>query len=463
MNSDNILIQDPTMLDSIVLRGDPNPNPIGSFQVVFNATTNGTTVSFILVDNTSIYVIRLKRNFTADYGSAVVLNTWNGQQIENGQTITFDDTAPEIANNPNVSYWVDCVPQLNNAGIVTIGPQGLTVNLDQTAPDPIVAFSVSHGAVVGGVVQIGIVFTPPNEDRFGSCLIRVSGYNGIAAAVDIAQNQTSPFAFPLEQTGETITLTAVSVSKAGVRCVGTNPTASLTLGATATIPAKILAPSATELTTGVQISFPASPESNVTQYSVFRGPRGQGFAAASSIGTVTATGAAGYSFLDTSGLTGVFEWFVYATNSAGNGTASGQILPIQVSLTSANQPINSPVNTTNFASVTSSNAGADATIDVSGFAGAGTSWNRPTGFGTQTLPHFTIQHKAYDTGYWVVWDTSALIGRAFTDGPSSLGDNYAFAGSLRTIKADGTGGSTGGGGSSGGNGGGFLFPDPPAS
>jgi hypothetical protein len=450
--------QGDTILDRIIVRGRPDPHPIGSFQVVFNATTNGATVSFIVTSNRSIYVVRLKRNFTLDYGSATILNTWSGQQIEDGQTISYDDNDPAIANNPNVSYWIDAVPQLDPTESVTVGPQSLTINLDQLPPDPIVSFDASHGAVSGGVVEIGIAFSPPAEARFGSCLIRVSGYNGVVAAVDIAQNPTSPFHFTLEQTGEAVTLTAVAVSLAGIRTTGSSPTKSLTLGAGATVPAQILGATAAELTTGVQISWPASPESNVTQFSVYRGPRGQGFSAASSIGAVAVTGASGYSFLDTNGLTGIFEWFVFATNPAGNSTASPQILPGQTSLTSADNPINSPSNATNHAVVTSSDAGADATIDISGSGGGGTSWTRPAGFGTGTFPHGTILHKSYTTDYWVVYDTVGLQYLAFTDSTQALADNYAFAGHVKTVAAGGAGGTTGGGGGTGTSGGGNKLP-----
>jgi len=144
--------QGDTILDRVIIRGRPDPHPIGSFQVVFNATTNGATVSFIVTSNRSIYVVRLKRNFTLDYGSATILNTWSGQQIENGQTISYDDNDPAIAQSPNVSYWVDAVPQLDPTETVTVGPQSLAINLDQLPPDPIVTFDASHGAVSGGVV-----------------------------------------------------------------------------------------------------------------------------------------------------------------------------------------------------------------------------------------------------------------------------------------------------------------------
>lgn len=439
--------QDNPVLDRIIIRGFPDPHPIGSFQVVFNAATNGTTVSFIVTSNRAIYVIRLKRNFTADYGSATILNTWSGQQIDDGQTISFDDNDPAIANNPNVNYWIDCVPQLDATETVTVGPQALSINLDQIPPDPIIAFDASHGAVSGGVVSIGIVFTPPAQARFGSCLIRVSGYNGVAAAVDIAQNPTSPFSFNLEQTGETVTLTAVAVSLTGIRTAGTNPTKNLILGATKTVPPKILGAIANELTTGVQIAFPASPDSSVTQYSVYRGPRGQGFAAATSIGTVTPTGAAGYNFLDSNGLTGIFEWFVFATNSAGNSTQTDRIIPPQSSLTSADIPVNAPSNATNQAQVDSTDLGAHAgvLIRIYGTGGVGSTWTSPRGFGTMTFPYGTISPKSYATKYFVVYDTTNLQYLAFTSQLSVLPDSYAWAGSLTTVNDGGGGGSPGGG------------------
>jgi len=453
--------QDNPVLDRFLPRGRPDPHPIGSFQVVFNANTNGTTVSFIVTNNRSIYVIRLKRNFTLDYGSAIILNTWSGQQIENGHKISFDDNDPAIANNPNVSYWVDCVPQIDTTQIITVGPQSLSINLDQLPPDPILSFDASHGAVSGGTVQIGVVFTPPNETRFGSCLIRVSGYNGVAAAVDIAQNPTSPFHFALQQTGETVTLTAVAVSLSGIRTTGTSPTKSLTLGAGATVAAKIMGASAAELTTGVQISWPASPESNVTQFSVYRGPRGQGFSAASSIGTVAVTGASAYSFLDTNGLTGIFEWFVFATNPIGNSSASDRIIPPQSSLTSADVPINAPANATNFATVDSVDQGGHtgALIRIYGAAGGvGSAWTTQRGFGLVTFPYGTLSNKSYATRYFVVYDTIALQYVALTSNPDSLLDKYAWAGSVTTV-ADGGGGGTPGGGGSGGVGSDGGCPD----
>ena len=448
-------------LDRFLQRRQIISNPVSAFQVAFNDTTKGATVSFTLVKKAGIGTLVLKRNFSLDKGSADVVNTWEAQVLNNGQAISFEDTNQQIKNQSSVYYWLECQPRIDDFPAVTIGPQTMTLGLDQGAPNAIAEFDASHEAVSGGTVMVGIAFKPPVDDsRFGSCKIAIAGYNGIAARVEIAQNATSPFRFALEQTGETVTLSAIAVSLNGVESTATAPTKSLTLGAAATVPAKIIGASATELSggAGVQITFPAGPESNITQYQVYRGPRQQGFAAAASIGTVAPTGASAYIFTDANGLTGVFEWYVFAVNSAGNGAASDVIIQDQAQLSSSDAPVNDPSNTTNHAVVTSSDAGTDATIDVSGTGGAGTSWTRPTGHGTETLPHFTVLHAAYSTKYWVVYDTVNKVGLAFTDQTQALGDNYAFAGTVTTVQSGGAGGTTGGGGTSGGSGGGIKLP-----
>jgi hypothetical protein len=438
-------------LDRIALRRPIASNPIDAFQVSFNDTTKGATVSFKLVDNQGLATIVLKRNFSLDLGSANIVNTWEAQTIDEGATVSFEDTNQDIRNNTGTSYWLECHPRIDDFAAVTIGPQTLSLTLDQLPPDPISSFDASHEAVSGGTVLIGIAFKAKTGDpRFGSCRIYIAGYNGVAATVEIAQNATSPFRFALLQTGETVTLSAVAVSPNGIESTGSAPTKALTLDAAATVPAKIVNASALELSTGVQITFAAGPESNVTLYQVYRGPRGLGFGSASSIGTVTPTGSSAYTFLDSGGLAGQYEWFVFAVNAIGNGTASDQILPPPSSLTSADQPINAPANATNQATVDSIDAGADATIRIYGSGGVGSSWTRPAGFGNQTFPAGSILHKSYTTKYYVVYDTLNLQYLAFTSQLSALPDNYAWAGSVTTVAAGGGGGTPGGGGAGGG-------------
>lgn len=440
-------------VDLIAPRAPMARNPIDAFQVAFNSTTLGMTITFTLVDSTGISSILLKRNSSQDIGSAVAINTWDAAVLGDNQKVAYSDNDQAIKGQQSVFYWLECHAFLRNSPPVEVGPQTTPLTLDQEPPNPIADFSVSRSAVSGGVVKIGVSFQPALGDkRFGTCKITVAGYNGIAATVEIAEGATSPFSFALEQTGETVTFSAIAVSQNGIEA-SSGPTAVLTLGATASVPAKLIGASATELTTGLQITFPSGAETNITLYQVFRGPRGQGFAAASSIGTVTPTGASAYTFLDAGGLGGIFEWYVFAVNAAGNGAASVQILPNPTSLTSADQPVNSPSNTTNQATVDSFDAGTDATIRIYGTGGPGSSWTSPRGFGTITLAGGSIPHKSYNTIYYVVWDTVGLQYLAFTSFPSVLPDNFAWAGKVTTVIPGGTGGTGGGGGSTGGGGG----------
>lgn len=449
-----------TELQDVVSRLDllapQNPiaqNPISGFQVAFNPATLGMTVNFTLADSSGINTILLKRNLSQDIGSAVAINSWDAVALGDNQAVAYADSDQAIQGQQSVFYWLECHPFVKRNIVVTVGPQTTPLTLDQEPPNPIADFSASHGAVSGGVVQVGVSFkASPGDTRFGTCKITIAGYNGVAATVEIAESATSPFSFALEQTGETVTLTAIAVSQNGVE-VATGPTEVLTLGTTATVPAKLIGASATELTTGLQIIFPSGPESNITLYQIFRGPRGQGFAAAASIGTVAPTGSSSYVFLDTGGLGGIFEWYVFAVNTAGNGPASEQILPDPASLTSADQPVNSPSNTTNQATVDSFDAGTDATIRIYGTGGPGSSWTSPRGFGTITLAGGSIPHKSYNTIYYVVWDTVGLQYLAFTAFPSVLPDNFVWAGKVTTVISGGTGGAGGGGGSTGGGGG----------
>jgi hypothetical protein len=260
------------------------------------------------------------------------------------------------------------------------------------------------------------------------------------------------------QTGEAVVLTAIAVSKDGTTEASSGPTKNLTLGAAATVPAKIEIASALELSTGVQLNFLAGAETDTTQFLIYRGPRGVGFAGASQIGTVAfSAGNARYTYLDTGGLGGIYEWYVLTQNPTGNGSASAAIMQPQAGLTSADIPPNAPFNTTNQATVDSIDAGADTTIRVYGTGGVGSSWTRPTGFGSQSFPGSSLAHFAYSTTYWVVYDTIALVYVVLTSFISALPDRYAFAGKVTTVAAGG-GGGTGGGGGSGGGGGGKVIP-----
>jgi hypothetical protein len=448
-------------VDLIAPRRPITDQPIDGFGVDFNSTTLGATISFTLVNNSGIGTLVLKRNFSQDIGSAKVINTWNAQSLENNQGIVYDDTDQAIATAAEVFYWIECDPTQSDFDPVVVGPQTTSITLVQGPPNPILDFDVSRGAVSGGTVTIGVSFLPPVGDpRFDHVLIEIAGYNGITASVLIAESSVSPFSFQLEQTGETVTLTAIAVSQTGAQSTGTAPTKVITLGTSASVPAKIIGATATEIATGVQIIFPAGAETGITLYQVFRGRRGGGFAAASSIGTVTPTGSSAYVFLDTGGLGGIFEWYVFAVNATGNGAASAQILPDPASLTSADQPPNAPFNNTNFATVDSVDAGTDATIRIYGTGGVGSSWTRTTGYGNETYAAGTILHKSYTTKYWIVWDVINQLYGAQVTAPGILPDNFVFAGVVTTVASGGGGGSTGGGGAGGGTGGSGGRPLP---
>jgi hypothetical protein len=435
-------------------RGRIAANPIGELRVDFNETTKGNTVSFSLRASDGISQLVLKRNFSRDPGSASVLQTWDASGVSEGQKLSFDDNDPALRSNATSFYWIDCIPFEDSSGNVLVGPQQVLNNADLLAPDAIADFDASHEAVSGGTVQVGISFKPPTNARFGLCRIYISGYNGIADYVLYANSATSPFRFPLSQTGETVTLKAVALSQQGVESTATAPTKSLTLGSSATVPAKVMGASAAELSTGVQVSFPAGPETNITSYAIYRGPKGSGFGAASSIGTVSPTGAAAYSFLDSVGLGGAFDFFVVAVNAIGNASASAAINTVQLN-TTADLPPNAPSNYTNTCTVDSIDAGTDATIRIYGAAGGvGTSWTQKAGFGDVTYPYGTISGKTYSLVYWVVYDTAGAQYLAFTSLPSVMADKYVQCGKITAVASGGGTGPSGGGGTAGGSGGG---------
>lgn len=448
-------------LDRLASRFKIVDNPIDAFQVAFNSTTQGITTSFTLVNSRGISTIVLKRNFSQDPGSAVAVNTWDASSLGNGQGVSYEDNDQSIQSQSAVYYWLECDPFTDENDPVLVGPQTTPLSPDTGPPNAIADFSASHSAVSGGIVQVTVSFLPPvGDNRFSVCKIAIAGYNGIAAKVEIAENPTSPFTFALEQTGEIVTLSAISVSQAGIESTAVAPTVVLTLGTVATVPAKIIGATASEIVGGVQIIFPAGAETGIISYQISRGRRGGGFGAASNIGTVAPTGSSSYVFLDTGGLGGLFEWYVFAVTAAGNGPASAAIVQVQAGLTSADQPPNAPFNNTNFATVDSVDAGADATIRIYGTGGVGSSWTRTTGFGNETYAAGSILHKAYTTKYWVVWDVTNQVYTALTSAPSILPDNFVFAGVVTTVASGGTGGSAGGGGSTGGTGGSGGRPLP---
>lgn len=438
-------------VDAVAPQGPMGTNPIGLLTALPMSDVSGIRVTFELEESQSVAKIRLLRNTSLDSGSAVEVNSW-AAPFNDGDKFDFGDIDPAI-KGLQVSYWVE-LRNFNSDQTLLVGPQTVNFNTDIAAPDQISEFDASHEAVAGSSVRVSVAFKPASSTRFGSVKIYISGYHGVAAFVGIAQNEVSPFAFNLDQTGENITLKAISVSPNGDEA-GSGPTKALTLGVGATVPSAVMDPSAAELPTGVQISFSAGTEANITTYQIWRAARGAGFGAALNIGTVAPTGLNRYSFLDTNGLTGQFDWFVVVVNPAGSSAASDATNQSQIN-TSADLPPNSPLNTTNQATVDSVDAGASATIRVYGTGGVGSSWMRTTGFGTETYPGASLTGFGYSTTYYVMYDKKNAVYVVTTSAPATMPDNYVFAGKLTTVAAGGGGGTGGGGGSTGGRGGGIY-------
>lgn len=415
-----------------------------NFLVTPAPALDGSQISFDLVTTAGVLQVSILRNFSLDLGSAAVLASYAATGLAAGRTVTYSDNDPALAGRV-ANYWLAVEPLNRSLQPQYLGPQSLSAAAaDQVPPDSLIDFdaSVSAGGT-GATVSVGISFAPPNETRFGGCRVFVAGYKGNAADVSVAQFSSDPDAFPLEKTGELVTLKAVSVNKAGVQAaMGTALVKALTLGA-ATAPCKVLNATAAAIATGVQITFPSAPETTVTSYSISRGPLGGGFGAASVIGTVAPTGAAGYTYLDTAGLEGQYEWYVRSVNPAGTSAAAAAITT-QAVTTSANLPANVPLNNANSATVDSLDAGSSATVRIYGAGGPGSSWTRATGFGAATMPAGTLAGLSYATKYYVLWNGVAYF--ATTQYQQALGDNNIWAGSVTTVASGGGGGTSGGGG-----------------
>jgi hypothetical protein len=147
------------------------------------------------------------------------------------------------------------------------------------------------------------------------------------------------------------------------------------------------------------------------------------------------------------------EWQLYST--------AGQCGPVSVSsgqMRSTSIVPNSQLNTLNFATVDSIDAGASATIRVYGTGGVGTAWTRQVGAVNDLygpFPSASLTGFAYTTAYYVYYDLDALIYRVFLTSqlPQTLPDTFRWAGKVTTVAAGGGGGTGGGGGAGGGSGG----------
>lgn len=433
-------------------------NPIYGFKVTPNTRTFGADIEFRVQQSQRwISKIVLLRNQTLDVGSAKQIATWDADTLEADRPVLYSDTSPDLAGKTTY-YWLKSIPlatqlQVTRRLELLIGPQVLEAqNLDLIPPDSVIDFDMSKSAGSGGIVTLYASFTAPDQERWGSVNIYVSGYKGVAADVLVKSGLSSPLKFTLNATGEAVTFKCVSVSKGGTEeDRGGARTKLLTLNAAATVPARIMYLRATDLgSAGVQLDFDGAPEPDITEYRLYRANINEGFGASVQIATVMPTGAGRYTYLDAAG-NGTHEWYAVAVNAIGASAESLRATTAPV-LSSANLPPNVPANNTNYAAVDSILSGGLATIRIYGAAtGVGTAWERDTGYGKVQYPAGTLPGRALATDYYVCWTGTTYI--ATTSYPQTLPDGYIFVGAVHTVDGGGAGGTTGGGGSLGGNGG----------
>ena len=135
---------------------------------------------------------------------------------------------------------------------------------------------------------------------------------------------------------------------------------------------------------------------------------------------------------------------------------------------SISQVPNAQLNSTNFCTVDSIDAGGDATIRVYGVGGVGTTWTRKVGTTTQgPFPSGSFTGKAYSTVFYVAYNPTTQVYVVSENFPDILADGLIWAGQVTTVDSGGGGGSSGGGGSGGGPGGcvevGTPCDDPPGT
>jgi hypothetical protein len=423
-SSSNLTPAKQAQLDQLLASPAINANGVSGFSAVPNSTTGGIDVSFNLVSLTGIDSITLLRNFVPDIGTATVLQTWNPLQA----AYAWSDTDNALANIANAYYWLTLAPTGVSGKSVNVGPIILLLNPQLTPPPPATDISASSSATVNGKVTITVNVTAVEAS---SIKIYVSGYHGSATFVAVAQQSTAPIQFVLDATGEEIVLEAISVSTGGTEAA-TGPTTTAILNGAPTLPAKVMGVVVAQISTGNQITFPQSLD-KVTSYKIFKAPRQTPFFSATLLTTLTST-ASVIDYLDTAGLQGDSEYFVVATNPVGDSLESDAATPF-VMFTSALMPTNVPVNTTNTATVDSIDAGSTALIRVYGPSGVGTSYNRITGFGSETRPPGDITGLGYSTTYSVMWTGTDLI--AVTSYVGTLPDNYELVATVTTPSATG--------------------------
>ena len=307
-------------------------NAVSNFQAATNSVTQGIDVTFTLTNLSGISAITLFRNYVLDQATATVLQSWQPSLAP----YTYSDTATTLQQQDSAYYWLVLSPQGASGSSVQIGPQSILLNPQLAAPIPSTSISASSSRAANGVVTVTVNVT----GSAASQKIYVSGYKGNPNAVAVAQSANSPIQFTLDATGETITLKAIGVSAGGGEAAS-GPTTTLTLNGVLTVPAAPQGVIVAQIASGDQITFPASRDAGPT-YKIYRAQRGQTFLLATLLATVTGT-AGTIEYLDTAGLTGDWEYFIVATNAAGDSAPSSPASP-PVLFTSAGIPTNVPAN-----------------------------------------------------------------------------------------------------------------------
>lgn len=434
-------------------------SPIVGLTVKGNTKTFGGTITFKFSSVDNITTAVLLRGFTKNPDQAKVLQTYDPTIVGANKEVSYIDGDASLSGK-TAYYWVKSIPSSVNlrkrpqpwlTGWVSLDPQPE----DLLPPDTVQSFSASESAGAAGVVAIAVTFDAPEQRRWRGLRIYVAGYQGIAADVLLESTDTSPFQFNMQKTGETVTLKAVSINGNFIEHDrGAALTAVLTLNGIATAPCRPTDTTVTDLlTSGAQVEFAPGAEANVTQFKIYRGLLGGGFASASLIGYVPASGSGRYEFIDPSGTGGTYEWYVVASNPAGDSQPSLAFFKNSVA-TSALLPPNAPSNSANFATVDSVDIDGvtGVTIRIYGATGGvGTAWTRVVGYGAFMYPSGQITPKAYATTYYIMWNGLSYV--AVPNFASTVPDGWVFVGKLTTVAAGGTGGSSGGGGGGGGGGG----------
>lgn len=425
-----------TLLDQI-RRAQSSPaipsNAVSSFLARTNVA-GGIDVTFTLTDSTGISALTLARAVSPDPASGTVLQSWSPATPRD---YLYTDAGEQGAAS-GAFYYLTLSAVGANGKAAVVGPVSLALAPDTSTPTAPTSLSVGHGPASNGSVPVYAVVSGATSP----IRVYVSGYQGNAGAVLVASGPASPLTFSLLATGETVTVTAVTVNGAGVESA---PTAGqpLTLSPGPTSPPTPAAPTVTQIPSGNQLTWPSDPDPSVTTYTVYRQQRTDATTSAI-LATVTATSASSVTYLDTAGLTGDFAYTLTATSPSGTSAATSPAASPAVTLSSAQLPPNVSSNVTNNATIDSvSVSGMYALIRVYGPGGVGTGYTHYVGSGSAARPNGTISGCQFKTQYAVVYDTSAksYIAYLMTDYPSTLPDTYELVGYHTTVSTGAASGS----------------------